>query len=208
MPDPVGPVTSSIPAGHARNPGQRGAVPFLIAERRERKRLALLHELGLVENADDDVLAMHPRQNGDAEIDVALPAPQPETAVLRNPVLGDVEIGHDLDARDKRGLIGGVEGTQRAHEHAIDAEIDRHAIGAGMDMNVARLLLQSGADRLVDEPYDRSRIAAEGFEIDDFAAALPGFANERQPELGRDIFKDFVAVVAFLEQLLDCARRG
>ena len=115
---------------------------------------------------------------------------QPETPVLRNPVLGDVEIGHDLDARDKRGLIGGVEGTQRAHQHAIDAEIDRHAIGAGMDMNVARLLLQRGADRLVDQPYDRRRIPAEGFEIDDLAAALPGFANERQPELGRDIFED------------------
>ena len=120
-------------------------------------------------------------------------------------MLGDVEIRHDLDARDKRGLIGGVEGTQRAHEHAIDAEIYRHAIGAGMDMNVARLLLQRGADRLVDEPYDRSRIPAEGFEIDDLAAALPGFANERQPELGGDVLKDFVPVVALLQQLLDGA---
>src|SRR5208337_373639 len=141
--------------------------------------------------------------NGDAEIDVALPASQAEAAILGNAVLRDVEIRHHLDARDERGLIGRIEGAKGVHQYAVDAEIDRHAGGFGMDVDIARLPLQRGADDLVDEPHHRGRIAAEGFKIDGFGVALLGLANKGKAELGAHLLQHLLAVVASLKNLID-----
>ena len=50
-----------------------------------------------------DRLAVDARQRDDAEVDVAALDRQPDAAVLRQALLGDVEVGHDLDARDDAG---------------------------------------------------------------------------------------------------------
>ena len=131
------------------------------------------------------------------------PAAQPESPVLGDAMLRDVEFGHDFDARDDGRLIGRVEGAERAGKHAVDAEIDGHAVGGRVDVNVARLLLQGRADHLVDEPDNRRRVAPERLKIDGLAVAFPGFADDGEPEFGGDVVERLLAVVALLEQLLD-----
>src|SRR6185295_18231284 len=53
---------------------------------------------GAVEHADDDALAEHGGQDADAHIDLVAADVQLDTAILRQAALGDVEVGHDLDA--------------------------------------------------------------------------------------------------------------
>ena len=118
-------------------------------------------------------------------------------------MLRDVEIGHHLDARDERGLMGRIERAKRPHQDAVDAEIDRHAGGVGMDVNVARLPLQSGADNFVDEPYDWGRVAAKGFEIDGLGIALLGLANKGKAEFRAHLLQHFLAVAAPLQHVVD-----
>ena len=62
----------------------------------------LLADRFLVEDADDRVLAVDARHDRDAEVDGLARHAQLEPAVLRHALLGDVELGHDLDARDDR----------------------------------------------------------------------------------------------------------
>ena len=101
LPLPVGPVTSTMPHG------------FWIASSKLGERLRLEAELGhvehqlvLVEQPHDDLLAEQRRQARHAEVDLLRPAGVVEAdldaAVLRQPLLGDVQLGHDLDARGDR----------------------------------------------------------------------------------------------------------
>jgi hypothetical protein len=52
----------------------------------------------LVEQAHDHALAEHGRHGGDAQIQLLALDAQRDAPVLRQPALGDVELGHDLDA--------------------------------------------------------------------------------------------------------------
>ena len=52
------------------------------------------------------------RHDGDAEVDGAALHPQPEAAVLGHPLLGDVELGHDLDAAQDRVVVASCRGAR------------------------------------------------------------------------------------------------
>ena len=56
-------------------------------------------DVAAVEHAHDDALAEHRRQHADAKVDRLVVDVQLDAAVLRQAALGDVEVGHDLDAR-------------------------------------------------------------------------------------------------------------
>ena len=60
-------------------------------------------DAALVEDAHHDRFAVHRRHGGHAQVDLLALHAQPDAAVLRQAPLGDVEVGHDLDARDHRG---------------------------------------------------------------------------------------------------------
>ncbi len=57
----------------------------------------------LVEDAHHDALAVDARQRHHAQVDVAAVDHQPDAPVLGQALLGDVQLGHDLDARDHPG---------------------------------------------------------------------------------------------------------
>ena len=81
-----------------------------------------------------------------------------DAPVLRQPLLGDVEARHDLDARDDR-----VAELERRRHHrmqlAVDAEPDPHVLLVRLDVDVARALLNRRQHQRVDELDDR-RLAA------------------------------------------------
>ena len=120
----------------------------------------LAHRL-LVEDADDGVFAVHARHDRDAEVDGLARHAQAEAAVLRHALLGDVELGHHLDARDD----GAVEALgDRPHgrlQHAVDAVLHVHRVVLRLDVDVAGAALDGREDRRVDQPDDRAVVARE-----------------------------------------------
>jgi hypothetical protein len=92
--------------------------------------LELDHDLALVEDAHDDLLAVGGGQRGDAQVDRLARDLERDAAVLRDAALGDVEVGEDLDARDDGGTA--LDGTGGGLlEHAVDAVADPHLVLAG-----------------------------------------------------------------------------
>ena len=94
LPEPVG-------------PGDEDDAVGLVDELAERRRASsVAHaelveveaDVAAVEHAHDDALAEHRRQHADAQVDRVAADVQLDAAVLRQAALGDVEVGHDLDA--------------------------------------------------------------------------------------------------------------
>ena len=125
--------------------------------RLEAELVEVERDLAAVENAQHDAFAMRRRQGRDAEVDVDAANGQLDAAVLRQASLGDVEPGHDLDARGDGGLQSGRQrfgGAQRA----VDAIADLHGLERGLDVNVGRARFDGVGDDLVDPPDDRRLI--------------------------------------------------
>ena len=170
LPDPVG-------------PGDQHHAPRLVDRHLELVQRLLLepelghveHQLRLVEETKHDLLAEERRQTRDAEVDVAHLAAVLEAdldaAVLRQPLLGDVQLGHDLDARGDRV----AELHRRLHdvvENAVDAVADAQLLLVGLDVDVARALLNRRHQDDVDQLDDRrflallgERLGADLFEL-------------------------------------------
>ena len=76
---------------------------------------------------------------------------QRDAAVLRQPLLGDVEARHDLEPGDERRV-------QRARrlddvaQHAVDAEAHDRAVFVGLEVKVGRALAQRLQQQRVDHP--------------------------------------------------------
>ena len=115
----------------------------------------LLGQVLLVENADDGVLAVNRRHDRDTEVDLATAQVEFEATVLRHPLLGDVEIRHDLDARDDRVVVAQLDWIHGRIEHAIDTVLDPHRILARLHMNIGGTALERVHQGRVDEANDR-----------------------------------------------------
>ena len=93
LPEPVGPVTITMPLGLWMSWRMTLQVVLAHAELVEVEA-----DVAAVEHAHDDALAEHRRQHADAEVDRLVVDVQLDAAVLRHAPLGDVEVRHDLDA--------------------------------------------------------------------------------------------------------------
>ena len=105
------------------------------AERREVQPPGLL-----VEDTHDHALAVSRRQRRHAYVDRAAGDPEADASVLRQALLGDVELGHDLDARnDQWG--DRAPALQHFTQDAVDAEAHHQAVFERFDVNVGRVFL-------------------------------------------------------------------
>ncbi|OIQ81826.1 hypothetical protein GALL_363940 [mine drainage metagenome] len=109
-----------------------------------------------------DVLeTVHGRHRDHAQLDVGPPeAGEIDLAVLRLAVLGDVEVGHDLQPRHQRVTVARGQLEQVA-QLAVDAQpdLDRQRRLGGLDVDVRRALF----DRLRDHPVHQLHQHAVGF---------------------------------------------
>ena len=162
----------------------------------------------LVEDADDRVLAVDAGHDGDAEVDRLVLDLEPEAAVLGDAALGDVEVGHDLDAGDDRRLELLVDGLHGLAEDAVDAELDLDVLVLGLDVDVAGPLLDGGEDDGVDELDDRAVLVGQLLDGDDVlflaALALDDLGDEA---LGR-VAEDLHGRLALAQGLEDGPLRG
>src|SRR5690606_25845048 len=101
----------------------------------------------LVEDSHDDALAVSSRESADAKVDIAPLSAHLDASVLRAPLLRHVHPGHDLDAGDDRAL----ELLRRVlllDTDAVDPIADSDALLEGLDVDVARALLDGVRDQL------------------------------------------------------------
>ncbi len=107
-----------------------------------------------VEQPQHRTLAVHRRQGGNADVDLALREPQADAAVLGQAPLGDVQVRHDLDAADHGGLVlprmrGDVV------EHAVDAVAHPQPPLSRLDVHVGCAVSQRLENRQVHQLDDR-----------------------------------------------------
>ena len=162
----------------------------------------LLADRLLVEDADDRVLAVHARHDRDAEVDRLARHPQLEAAVLRHALLGDVELGHDLDARDDRAVELLGDRPHRRLQHAVDPVLHVHRIVLRLDVDVARAPLDGGVDRRVDQPDDRADVARQPLDGQVVVAVLVFLEQLQLEALGR-LLEHALRALALLQDRLD-----
>ena len=119
LPEPVGPVTRMMPCGCWISWSKLRQHVAAHAQAFEREL-----RLGLVEQAQHRALAVRRRQRRDAHVDRAAADAQRDAAVLRQALLGDVELGHDLQARDQRRVQRAVR-LHHLAQRAVDAKAHR-----------------------------------------------------------------------------------
>src|SRR2546422_903398 len=120
----------------------------------------------------DDRLAVHGGDGGHADVHARAVQVDADAAILRQPPLGDVHLGHDLDAR-------GEAGRQRRWrrllvvEDPVDAVADPQRVLERLDVDVGGL----GGDRVLDEevhePYHR-RLEGHVAQMVDVLVAVGG----------------------------------
>jgi len=99
LPEPVGPVTRMQPYGFVNDDSNRSSVGGRKPRSLSSSRIASLRRI-----RKDDALTVHGGKRGDAEVHLVTGDGDSAVAILWFARLGDVELGHDLEARDDRGL--------------------------------------------------------------------------------------------------------
>ena len=160
LPEPVGPVTSRMPCGCSQH----------VLELRqefvgEAELVEVEHHRFAIEQAHHHRLAVRGRHGAHAQVEFLALHAQHDAAVLRQAALGDVELGHDLDAADH----GGGEVGRRALafvQHAVDAVAHFQAVLERFDVDVRRTQLDRALDHQVDQA-DHRRFGSQVAQVFD-----------------------------------------
>jgi hypothetical protein len=154
LPEPVGPVTSTMPCGRVTN--SRQVASSVSAELAE----FLDHDVR-VEDAHDDLLAERGRHARQTQLDFATALrARLDAAVLRAALLGDVHAAEDLDARGHRGHHRRRQLEHLVHD-AVDAEAHVAHVAARFEVDVRRALLERVLQQPVDDVHDMAIVDAD-----------------------------------------------
>ena len=134
------------------------AVERGVVVRREAELLQAQAGVAAVQDAHDHALAVAGRQRGDAHVHAAPLQPHGDAAVQRQPALGDVHLGHDLDARDGRGQERARHGPDDL-QLAVNAVADLEVALARLDVDVRGPPADGVGEQGVDEADDRRLVA-------------------------------------------------
>ena len=117
------------------------------------------HAFAVIEHAHDDLLAEERAKRRHAKVDFrAIVGHRAQPAVLRQPLLGDVHAGHDLQPGNQ-AFVDPLGQVHHFLQQPVEAMPDEHAFLHGLDMDVARAALDRAADDQVDEIDDRRSLA-------------------------------------------------
>jgi hypothetical protein len=105
----------------------------------------------LVEHAQDGALARRRGQRRDAQVHRSPVDRQLDPPVLRQLRLRDVEVAHDLDARDERSAQVGRRRLDLV-ERTVDAVADAELVGEELEVHVARAVEDGPVQDRVEQP--------------------------------------------------------
>ena len=114
--------------------------------------------------------AAHHRQGRHAQVHVVAVDRQADAAVLRRALLGDVELGHDLDPGDEPGDEVARDG-RGVEDHAVHAEAHAHVARARLEVDVGGAAAHRVGDHRVHELHDR-RVVRRLAQLDDLRLDL------------------------------------
>ncbi len=120
----------------------------------------------LVEQAQHHALAVTGRDGRDAHVDRAAGDAKRDAAVLRQALLGDVEGGHHLHARD-HGRVQAPARLDHVAQGAVDAVAHQRARFEDLEVDVGGALAHGLREERVDEPDD-GRVVLGLEEVGDF----------------------------------------
>ena len=83
-----------------------------------------------------------------------------DTPVLRQTALRNIQVRHDLDLVDDRGVVAPIEHVL-LYKLAVDAQADATALLVGLEMDIARILVE----RLADQIRQKSLSAADAAQV-------------------------------------------
>ena len=152
LPEPVGPVTSTMPLGRRMTSRKAANVTGSMPTDAQ-----VEHDHAAVEHPHDDALAEHRGQHAHAEVDRVAADGQADAAVLRHAALGDVEVRHDLDPRrDGEGQVA----RRRHHfiEHAVGPDADLELVLERLEVQVAGVVLDRHQEHHVQQLADRGAV--------------------------------------------------
>ena len=120
----------------------------------EAELVEIQHHRLAIQQTHHHRLAVRGRHRAHAQVELLALHPQHDATVLRQPALGDVELGHDLDAADHRG--GEVDRRAFAlDQHAVDAIAHLQPVLERFDVDVGRAQLDRALDHQVHQPDHR-----------------------------------------------------
>src|SRR5205823_5986218 len=90
----------------------------------------------VIENTHDALLAVRGGQCAHAQVDLAVGDGRANTAVLRQSAFADVQVRHDLQSRDDRG-VHRVRRGHRLEQNAVNAVTDAEKLFFRLDVNIA-----------------------------------------------------------------------
>ena len=103
-----------------------------------------------IEEAQDELLAVQRGHRGRADVERTTAPDEVDAAVLREAMLGDVEVRHDLDARQHRGPLTDRDGRGVLQE-PVDTEAHQQAVGGRLEVDVAGASCDGPVDQVVHE---------------------------------------------------------
>ena len=137
--------------------------PELLEGRRRHAQLfERRHALSVVEQTHNDLLAEDGPQRGDAQVDfVAVFSRDMDTAVLRQSFFGNVETGHDLDARDQ-AVVHPFRKIGDFFQQPVETMANDHVVVGRFDVDVAGPALEGALHYQIDHVNNRRR---PGFRV-------------------------------------------
>ncbi len=127
---------------------------LLLGARLDAELLEVERQVPLVEDSEHDLLAEQRGQGRHAIVDDLVPHLELDAPVLRHASLGDVELRHDLEARDQRRL----ELERRLHhflQRTVDAVAHAQLVLEALEVDVGGAALDRVREDRVDQLDDR-----------------------------------------------------
>ena len=144
--------------GHENNSMRQveHAIPHVPIALRHAQMFQPEEGIAAIENAQHDCFAVNHRNDADAQVDLASGDFQPDTAVLRDALLGDVQMTQDLEARDNRRLeFADLRRNVGFDQHAVNSITHAQLILERLDVNVGGAGFERLGHDLIHELDDR-----------------------------------------------------
>ena len=157
------------------------------------------------QQAQHDFLSVNRRKRRDTQVELAIAPVVEDTPVLRQTTLRNIQVRHDLDLVDDRGVAAPVEHVF-LDELAIDSQPDAATLLVRLEMDVARIFVECFADQVRKKALSAADAAQVGRPPRYRASLLPAVvAVQQQGELVRP---DRLDLYPEPGQHLDLLRRG
>src|SRR5262249_24005546 len=145
------------------------------------------------------------RHDRNTEVDLSSANHYSEPAVLRHPALGDVQLGHDLDALHDGLMVNDVNRISGAVQCSVNSVLDHNVGIASLDVNIGSAPLESIQHNCVNQLDDRRHffVAGQSLQIQHFFAGIC-FSHQRHSigaKTGGGVLKNSSCYVTSLQRL-------